>query len=169
LSSSSNRSPDELVLALSGPLGQWLRAVENQRRRLDQEGADGELRQADAALFAVAVRNVVRVVRAVAVLRQDPQLDAAVSGLDAIVPGARNVRGLLDHADDYAARRGKLRRKSYRATTGHRVLFERTADRSIVFVGELAFDVDVVTDAVRELAEDAFRALDRMAVGQHRI
>jgi hypothetical protein len=167
LPNSSQRSPDELALAFSGPLHQWLRAVEAEHDRVNDDEVDIDLRQADAALLVVAVRNVVRAARAVAALRKDLQLDAAIAGIDATVPGARNVRGRLEHVDDYAAHQRKLR-PSYRASVGQRVLLEATADRHVVYVGELAFDVDVVADAVRDLTNAAFRSIDRMLAGQVR-
>ena len=164
---SRQRSPDELALAFSGPLRQWLRAVEAEHDRIKDGELDIDLRRADAALLVVAVRNVVRAARAVAALRKDPQLDAAIGGIDSTVPGARNVRGRLEHVDDYTARRRRLW-PFHRARLGQRVLLEPTADRYVVYVGDLAFDVDVATDAARDLANAAFRAIDRMAAGQAR-
>jgi hypothetical protein len=164
---SRQRSPDELALAFSGPLRQWLRAVEAEHDRIKDDELDIDLRQADAALFVVAVRNLARGARAVAALRKDPQLDTAIGGIDKTVPGARNVRGRLEHVDDYAAHRRRLW-PFHRARPGQRVLFEPTADRYVVYVGELAFDVDVVADGARDLANAAFRAIDRMAAGEVR-
>jgi hypothetical protein len=164
---SRQRSPDELALAFSGPLRQWLRAVEAEHDRIKDDAVDIDLRQADAALLVVAVRNVVRAARAVAALRKDPQLDAAIAGIDSTVPGARNVRGRLEHLDDYAAHRRRLW-PFRRARLGQRVLVEPTADRYVVYVGELAFDVGVATDAARDLANATFRAIDRTAAGEVR-
>jgi hypothetical protein len=158
--SSHRRSPDELALALSGPLGQWRRAVELEHQRLEDE-IDTDSRSADAALFVVAVRNVVRLAQAVAALRKDPRLDAAISLVDAAVPGARNVRVPLDRVDNYTGHRGRLWR-SPRASTGYRIVFERTDGRSVVYVGELAFDVEVAANAARDLAEATLKAIDRM-------
>jgi hypothetical protein len=81
-----------VALALSGPLAQWGRAVDAQRHRLMGDEFDADLRPADSALFVVAVRNVVRIARAVSTLSKDRQLDAAIAAVDAAVPGARNVR-----------------------------------------------------------------------------
>jgi hypothetical protein len=164
---SRQRSPDELALAFSGPLRQWLRAVEAEHERIKDDERDIDLRQADAALFVVAVRNVARAARAVAALRKDPQLDAAIAGIDSSVPGARHVRGRLEHVDDYVAHRRRLW-PFHRARVGERVVLEPTADRYVVYVGELAFDVEVVTDAARDVADAAFKAIDRMAAGEVR-
>jgi hypothetical protein len=164
---SRQRSPDELALAFSGPLRQWLRAVEMEHDRIKDDAQDVDLRRADAALFVVAVRNIVRAARAVAALRKDPQLDAAIASIDSTVPGARNVRGRLEHVDDYAARRRRLW-PFHRARLGQRVLLEPTADRYVVYVGDLAFDVDVASDAARGLANAAFSAINRMAAGEVR-
>lgn len=79
---SAKRSPDELALAFSRPLHQWLGAVEAEHHRICAEEMDVDLRQADAALFVVAVRNIVRAANAVADLRKDAQLDSAIAGID---------------------------------------------------------------------------------------
>ena len=155
------RSPDELALALSGPLGQWLRAVEAERDRVKDEGADLVLRQADAALLAVATRNLVRTASAVAGLRKDPLLDAAIADFESTVPGARSVRNVLEHFDEYAARRRRLHR-SRRITGGEHVFYERTTDRYVLYVADLAFDVDTAADAARDLAEATLKAIDRL-------
>jgi hypothetical protein len=165
LATSRHRSPEELALALAGPLGQWSSAVAAQRERLTGGGLDTEARQGDAALFVVAVRNVARVARAVAALHKDPQLGAAISALEAAVPGARNVRGALEHVDDYTVHRGLLWWRP-RVRPGQRVLFERAAERAVVSVGELAFDVDVVAGAALELADATLLAVDRTVGGQ---
>jgi hypothetical protein len=161
---SQHRSPEELALALSGPLGQWARAVELEHRRLE-DGTDADARAADAALFVVAVRNVVRLARAIGGLRKDPRLDAAVSLVDAAVPGARSVRIPLEHVDDYAVHRRRLR-PSRRASAGYRIADDRTDSHHVVYVGELAFDVDVVANAARDLAVAAQKAIDRLAVSE---
>ena len=162
-----HRSPDEFALALSGPLGQWRRAVELERRRLEGDEMDSDDRPADAALFVIAVRNVVRVARAVAALRKDPQLDAAITAVDAAVPGARSVRSALDHVDAYTAHRGRFRR-SHPTSTGYRIVYQRTDGRDIIFIGELAFDVDLVAKAAQELAEATQNAINRMVVSAAR-
>ena len=154
------RSPEELALALSGPLAQWRRAVETERDRVKDDLAEMVQRQADAALLAVAARNVVRVATAVAALRKDPTLDAAIAEVDALVPGARNVRALLEHFDEYSTRR-KLR--SRKVTGGTRVSYERTTERYVLYVGDLAFDVDVAADATTVLADVTAKAIDRLA------
>jgi hypothetical protein len=165
LTDSHHRSPEELALALTGPLGQWSTAVSAQRARLVNDGIDPDLRQADAPLFVVAVRNVVRIARAVAGLHKDPQLIAAISAVDDAVPGARNVRSALEHVDQYAVHRGVIRRHP-RVSAGQRVVFERSGDRYVVSVGELAFDVDVVAVAAAALADATLNAVDR-TVGSH--
>jgi len=154
------RSPEELALALSGPLAQWRRAVETERDRVKDDLAEMVQRQADAALLAVAARNVVRVATAVAALRKDPTLDAAIAEVDTLVPGARNVRALLEHFDEYSTRR-KLR--SRKVTGGTRVSYERTTERYVLYVGDLAFDVDVAADATTVLADVTAKAIDRLA------
>lgn len=161
-----HRSPEELALALSGPLGQWKRAVDLEHDRL-ADGTDADARPADAALFVVAVRNVVRVARAVAGLRKDPRLNAAISLVEAAVPGAKSVRTPLDHVDDYAVHRRSLR-PSHRASAGYRIAYDNTDSRHVVYVGELAFDVDVVANAARDLADAAQQAIDRLAVSEAR-
>lgn len=162
-----HRSPEEFALALSGPLGQWGRAVEVERGRLQSDEMDSDLRPTDAALFVIAVRNVVRVARAVAALRKDPQLDAAITAVDAAVPGARSVRSALDHVDDYTAHRGRFRR-SHPTSAGYRIVNERTDGRDIVFIGELAFDVDLVAQAAQDLAEATRKTIDRMVANESR-
>lgn len=154
------RSPEELALALSGPLAQWRRAVETERDRVKDDLAEMVQRQADAALLAVAARNVVRVATAVAALRKDPTLDAAIAEVDTLVPGARNVRALLEHFDEYSTRR-KLR--SRKVTGGTRVSYERTTERYVLYVGDLAFDVDVAADATTVLGDVTAKAIDRLA------
>ena len=158
------RSPDEFALALSEPLGQWGRGVELERRRLKGDEMDSDVRPTDAALFVIAVRNVVRVARAVAALRKDPQLDAAITAVDATVPGAHSVRSALDHVDAYAAHRGRFRR-SHPTSAGYRIANQRTDGRDIIFIGELAFDVDLVAKAAQDLAEATQKAINRMVVG----
>jgi hypothetical protein len=153
-----------LRLALAGPLRQWSSAVLAQRDRLSGDELDVDSRQADAALFVAAVRNVVRLARAVSALGKDPQLDAAMWGIEVAVPGARSVRGALEHFDDYHAHRRFLRRA--RVTAGQRVQFERGAERAVVSVGELAFDMDVVAGAALEPADAILNAVDR-TVGAH--
>ena len=155
------RSPEELALALSGPLAQWRRAVETERDRVKDDLAEMVQRQADAALLAVAARNVVRVATAVAALRKDPTLDAPIVEVDTLVPSARNVRALLEHFDEYSTRR-KLRR-SRKVTGGTRVSYERTTERYVLYVGDLAFDVDVAADATTVLADVTAKAIDRLA------
>jgi hypothetical protein len=162
-----HRSPDEFALALSGPLGQWGRAVEMERLRLKGDEMDSDVRPADAALFVVAVRNVVRVARAVAALRKDPQLDAAITAVDAAVPGARSVRSALDHVDAYTAHRGRFR-GPHPTSAGYRIVNERTDGRDIIFIGDLAFDVDLVTKAAQDLAEASQKAINRMVVSEAR-
>jgi hypothetical protein len=154
------RSPEELALALSGPLGQWRRAVEAERDRLKDELAESVQRQADAALLAVSARNVIRVATAVAALRKDPTLDAAIAEVETLVPGARNVRSLLEHFDEYSTRR-KLRR-SRKVTGGTRVSYERTTERYVLYVGDLGFDVDVAADAITVLADVTAKTIDRL-------
>jgi hypothetical protein len=160
-SSNHHRAPEELALAFSGPLGQWGRAVDLERARLMDE-TDPDLQSADAALLVVAVRNVVRLARAVAALRKDPELNAAITVVDGMVPGARSVRVPLDHVDDYAVHRRRFL-PSGRQKAGHRVAFERTDARGVVYVGELAFDVDVATNAAQALTEATLNAINRMA------
>lgn len=158
---SPKRSPDELALAFSRPLHQWLGAVEAEHARIRTEEMGIDLRQTDAALFVVAVRNIVRAAKAVAALRKDPQLDRAIEGIDATLPGARNVQARLEQVDHYSAHRRLW--LFHRARLGEPVLLEPSADRWVVYVGELAFDIDQVADAVRELAKAALEAINRMA------
>jgi len=160
-----HRSPDEFALALSGPLGQWGRAVDLERGRLKGDQMDSDVRPADAALFVIAVRNVVRVARAVAALRKDPQLDAAIAAVDAAVPGAHSVQSALDHVDAYAAHRGRFRR-SYPTSAGYRIVNQRADGRDTIFIGELAFDVDLVATAVQDLAEATQKAINRMVASE---
>jgi hypothetical protein len=167
MSSARRRSPDELALALSGPLAQWARAVEAERERLTRDELDADLQQADAALLVVAVRNVVRVARSVAALRKDPQLDAAIAAIDAAVPGAKSVRGVLEHVDEYRAHRGRLR-PSHGTVTGERVRYERAPGRPVLYIGELAFDADVAADATRDLAAATSSAIDRLVAAEAR-
>jgi hypothetical protein len=162
--STKYRSPDEFALALSEPLGQWGRGVEVEHRRLKGDEMDSDVRPTDAAFFVIAVRNVVRVARAVAALRKDPQLDAAITAVDAAVPGARSVRSALDHVDAYAAHRGRFRR-SHPTSAGSRVVSQRSDGRDVIFIGELAFDVDMVAKAAQDLAEATQKAINRMVVG----
>jgi hypothetical protein len=162
-----HRSPDEFALALSGPLGQWERAVEVERRRLRDDEMDSDVRPADAALFVIAVRNVVRVARAVAAIRKDPQLDAAITAVDAAVPGARSVQSALDHVDAYTAHRGRFRR-SRPTSAGHRIVNQRIDGRDVVFIGELAFAVDLVAKAAQVLDEATQKAINRMVVSEAR-
>jgi hypothetical protein len=159
-----HRSPDEFALALSGPLGQWGRAVDVERGRLKGDEMDSDVRPADAALFVIAVRNVVRVARAVAALRKDPQLDAAITAVDNAVPGAHNVRGALDRVDAYSAHRGRFRR-SRPTSAGYPIVNQRTDGRDIIFIGDLAFDVELAAKAAQDLAEATQNAINRMVVG----
>jgi hypothetical protein len=154
------RSPQELALALSGPLAQWLRAVEIERERVKDDLAEMAQRQADAALLVVAARNVVRVATAVAALQKDPVLDAAIAEVDKLVPGARNVPVLLEHFDEYSTHR--ILRRSRKVTGGTRVSYERTTERYVLYIGDLAFDVDVAADATTALADVTAKTIERL-------
>jgi len=123
-------------------------------------------RQSDAALLAVAVRNVLRAAIAVAALGDDEVLDAAIKAFDAALPGASDLRDVLEHFDAYEARRGNLQ-KSGRMEAYH-VFYERGADHYVLHVGDLALEVDTATDAAIDLAEATLKAVDRIVAAEAR-
>jgi hypothetical protein len=142
----------------------WGRAVSRLAGRIEKSSG-GIDDQVDAALLAVAYTNVYRA----ALLARDHVseqgrnlLDEALARVDQGVPGARQVRDMLEHFDEYERGAGRLqqpgRREKQRCSDEalaqeHRIYFERGTEGFILHVGDATLPVRRVRDAARELLE----------------
>lgn len=112
----------------------------------------------DAALLALALRNVVRAAEMARELVNDVErskVDEALAAFAAVIPGAGDARNVLEHFDAYAAGVGFREideRETGRAITSYRVFYERGAGYYVLHVGPLRLDVAVAGDAARQLA-----------------
>lgn len=103
-----------------GQLAIWDRAVAQQAVRLETSTGTDMGVQADAYLFAQALRQVLRAAELVADgLTGDPRkqsVETAIREFNAIVPHAKDARDVLDHFDDYVRGMGQLSHPAARNT-----------------------------------------------------
>jgi hypothetical protein len=132
---------------------------------MKDETATPDQRQADAALMAVAVRNVLRAAEAVAALGTDADLDAALATFRAKLPGVKDLRDVLEHFDAYASNHGRLQRAG-EAPGGYRVFYERPVLRYMLHVGDLVLDVDDAAEAAGDLTEVTLGAIKKIVAAE---
>lgn len=112
----------------------------------------------DAALLALALRNVVRageMARELVEEAERPKIDEALAAFDAAMPDAGDARDVLEHFDAYAAGIGFRQideREAGRAITTYRVFYQRGRDSYILHVGPLRVDVAAARDVAARLA-----------------
>ena len=102
---------------IRGHLATWMFAVEAQGKRV-LEPEPQELQEANAYLFIVALRQLLRCIDW-AITNADTHGDgsrskalrAAFANFDAAVPNAKDVRDIIEHFDDYERGRGDLQKK----------------------------------------------------------
>ena len=102
----------------TGELLIWGHAVEIQAARVLTNApwptTGPATQQADAYLYALALRNLIRAVDFVRNQTAGDQMkaiDTAIAAFDAQIPDAENVRHVLEHFDEYKVGKGDLQRK----------------------------------------------------------
>jgi hypothetical protein len=121
----------------------------------------------EVALFAVALRNLIRAVEWAA-KSHAPTLTTALKQFHQVIPNAVDVRNLLEHFDAYEQGRGRLqklkrvtgRAKGQPAIADYSFSFAHTAGTVLVeFSGGPVLDVGAATFAAGQLASTALAAL----------
>ena len=127
----------------------WVEAVIAERKRvLDSQSTTVE-HMAHAAMFALALRNVVRsaeLARQVLGGSRKGRVTAAIKNFEEQVADAKRLRDVLDHFDDYTLGVGN-------EPTVFNVFYERGADdHYVLHVGDLTLDLAEAEAAAIDLA-----------------
>lgn len=151
LGSVSDAPANEERRRVSALLSFWLDAAELQRDRIVENAGDGNRDRADAAFFAIAIRNVVRA----ADLARDYEpasVPQALGAFDSAVPGAVKVRDVLEHFDDYERGKGRLQESG--DLGDYQPAYARHEDQFVVQVAQgSSLDVQSSCHAARRMVQ----------------
>jgi hypothetical protein len=140
---------DRVLGTAAGQAYMWVEAVILQRQRIVDPAATTVTHMADAALLALAVRNLRRSADlAIAVLHgaRRARVRKAAAEFDRSLPQFKDLRDVLDHFDDYALGVGWQ-------PVDFNVFYERGAnDRYLLHVGSLSLDTEAAEAAAVALA-----------------
>ena len=137
---------------------QWARAMRVQRDRVCDASATTGDRVTDAVLFAVALRDLLRVAETSAKWFESEGIRLALEHLGDRMPDLRELRDALEHFDECEVGAGKQRQSAYRLG------FRESADHfELGVAGGLTIDIVVAEDAASELAAALMRELDELS------
>ena len=151
--------PDRLPHLLDTARGHvyiWAEAVDATANRILANQDVTSVATGDAALLAVAVRNVLRAAELAAKVTtgaEAAKFAAAITNFRQILPDAENLRDVLNHFDRYEIGQGELQRDARRSggtTEFYRIRLNR--DTFVLEVGPLSIDVRKAKEAAIELA-----------------
>lgn len=142
----------------------WFRATENQATRVLAEGATTQ--DTDAALFALALRNLLRAVDLViaTVPASAETLRRAKDRFDKAAPGVIDARDVIDHFDEYEIGSGNL--QWHAEWTGKEPIWmqnnfyaKRPGKYTVNLGGGHEIDIAAGMDAARDLHDAALEVL----------
>jgi hypothetical protein len=151
--------PDRLSRLLDTARGHayiWAEAVDATANRILANQDVTSVATGDAALLAVAVRNVFRAAELAQKVTTGPEaarFAAATAKFRQQLPEAENLRDVLNHFDRYEIGQGKLQkdaRKTGGTTEFYRIWLNR--ETFVLEVGSLSIDVRKAKEAAIELA-----------------
>ena len=133
----------------------WMVAVQDQSLRVIQAEYDHN-REVDSTLYALALRNLLRVAELVRQFDRQ-RVKAALAAFEKEVPNLVKLRDILEHFDEYETGRGDLQKKGLVPREPVSIWWEQNAGTVVVNVGGFSLDVVKASDAasrlVRSLAD----------------
>jgi hypothetical protein len=153
----------------------WGNAVHRLAQSIETS-SDNMSSQIDAMLLAVAYRNVYRGAEMAARYlpkERRKRLRAAMRAADELTPGAKKVRDMLEHFDEYEAGKGWMqsradvnggRRPNEQLAQGHLIHFRRGETFALV-VGDQELETGSVRQATRLLIDAIHQQANRAEGG----
>jgi hypothetical protein len=134
----------------------WAEAVDATANRILANQDVTSVATGDAALLAVAVRNVLRaaeLAQKVTTGAEAAKFAAAIAKFRQVLPDAEDLRDILNHFDRYEIGQGQLQKQA-RQTGGTTEYYRISLDRDtfVLEVGSLTIDVRKAKEAAMELA-----------------